>query len=257
MTRPYRWMSALLLFLSGWMLLSMQSAKADALPVVSQAQSDCVVLLHGLRRSAWAMSRIEDSLTEAGYQVYNQDYPSTSAPVESLARQEIAQALDWCRQQDVARVHFVTHSMGGILVRSYLQEHSIPELGRVVMLAPPNHGSEVVDRMQDWWLFRKLTGPAGQQLGTGPEGIAARLRPVAGEIGVIAGTRTVDPWLSWIIPGEDDGKVSLPSTRLKEMRDYLEVPASHAFIMRKRAVIKQVLTFLQHGYFASLEVGSA
>ncbi len=257
MTHPYRWMSALLLVLSGWMLLSMQPAKAEMLPALTGGQSDCVVVLHGLRRSAWAMSRIEDTLTEAGYLVYNQDYPSTSAPVEALAHEEISRALGWCRAQTVEQVHFVTHSMGGILVRSYLQDETIPELGRVVMLAPPNHGSEVVDRMQDWWLFQKLTGPAGQQLGTGPEGIAASLKPVSAEIGVIAGSRTVDPWLSWMIPGNDDGKVSLPSTRLKEMRDHLVVPASHVFIMRKRAVIEQVLTFLKHGYFGKDDEGSA
>ncbi|WP_237440399.1 alpha/beta fold hydrolase [Alcanivorax sp. DP30] len=250
MTRPYRVTTLLLLVLSAWMLSSMQPARADEQPALTQEQSDCVVILHGLRRSAWAMSRIEDSLNEAGYLVYNQDYPSTSAPVQSLANQEIRQALSWCRSRTAGRVHFVTHSMGGILVRSYLQDQTIPELGRVVMLAPPNHGSEVVDRMQDWWLFQKLTGPAGQQLGTGADGIAARLEPVAAEIGVIAGTRTVDPWLSWMIPGDDDGKVSLPSTRLKEMRDYLVVPASHAFIMRKRAVIQQVLAFLEYGYFS-------
>lgn len=257
MTHPYRWMSLLLVALSAWVLLSMQPARAEVLPVATAGQSDCVIILHGLRRSAWAMSRIEDSLREAGYQVYNHDYPSTSAPVQSLAQREISQALDWCRAQTFGRVHFVTHSMGGILVRSYLQSQAIPELGRVVMLAPPNHGSEVVDRMQNWWLFQKLTGPAGQQLGTGPDGIAASLAPVAAEIGVIAGTRTVDPWLSWMIPGDDDGKVSLPSTRLKEMRDYLVVPASHAFIMRKKRVIKQVLTFLENGYFSRGPAGSA
>lgn len=256
MTHPYRWMSVLLLVLSGWLLSSLQPARADLPPELIGGQTDCVVVLHGLRRSAWAMSRIEASLSDVGYQVYNPDYPSTSAPVEVLAQQEIGTALDWCRSRGAPQIHFVTHSMGGILVRSYLQEQAIPELGRVVMLAPPNHGSEVVDRVQDWWLFQKLTGPAGQQLGTGPQGIAARLDPVVAEIGVIAGTRTVDPWLSWMIPGEDDGKVSLPSTRLDEMRDYLEVPASHAFIMRKKAVINQVLLFLQHGYFGSSEAGS-
>lgn len=256
MTHPYRWMSTLLLVLSGWLLLSMQPARAESAPVAA-GQPDCVVVLHGLRRSAWAMSRIESSLREAGYRVYNHDYPSTSAPVETLANAQISEALNWCRAEASQRVHFVTHSMGGILVRSYLQDNAIPELGRVVMLAPPNHGSEVVDRLQDWWLFQKLMGPAGQQLGTGPEGIAAQLAPVSAEIGVIAGSRTVDPWLSWIIPGEDDGKVSLPSTRLSEMRDYLVVPASHSFIMRKKAVIRQVLTFLQHGYFADPKAASA
>ena len=95
--------------------------------------------------------------------------------------------------------------MGGILVRAYLQDNQIEQLGRIVMLSPPNHGSEVVDRMQDWWLFEKLTGPAGQQLGTGADGVTASLAPIPGEIGIIMGNRTVDPWLSWMIPGRDDG----------------------------------------------------
>ena len=213
-----------------------------------------------VKRTAWCCSMgcvvqpgpchaSEDSLRGAGYQVYNRDYPSTQATVEALAASEIRQGLDWCQANARGQVHFVTHSMGGILVRAYLQDNQIEQLGRIVMLSPPNHGSEVVDRMQDWWLFEKLTGPAGQQLGTGADGVTASLAPIPGEIGIIMGNRTVDPWLSWMIPGRDDGKVSLDGARLAEMKDFIVMPASHAFIMRKKKVIQQIVTFLQQGKF--------
>lgn len=211
---------------------------------------DCVILLHGLRRSAWAMGKLEKALRDSGYTVYNKDYPSTQDTVQALAASTITAAVDFCREQAAERIHFVTHSMGGILVRNYLQDQHIEELGRIVMLAPPNRGSEIVDTIGHWALFRAMMGPAGQQLGTGSNGIAAQLGPIPGEIGIVAGDRTLDPWLSWMIPGEDDGKVSLTSAVLPEMRDFLVVPASHPTIMRKRKVIEQVETFLAHGYFA-------
>lgn len=217
---------------------------------VSGDNGECVILLHGLRRSAWAMGKLEKALLNSGYSVYNRDYPSTEDTVEALAQRTVPAGLDFCQQQRAARIHFVTHSMGGILVRNYLQDHHIDALGRIVMLAPPNGGSEIVDTIGHWGLFRTLMGPAGQQLGTGSDGIAAQLGPIPGEIGIVAGDRTLDPWLSWMIPGEDDGKVSLTSAILPEMRDFLVVPASHPTIMRKRRVIEQVETFLAHGYFA-------
>ena len=254
----FSWFSLVLsvVVASLWPVQVAQAAGVAPRQHQAEVQEDCVVLLHGLRRSAWAMSRIEDSLRGAGYQVYNRDYPSTQATVEALAASEIRQGLDWCQANARGQVHFVTHSMGGILVRAYLQDNQIEQLGRIVMLSPPNHGSEVVDRMQDWWLFEKLTGPAGQQLGTGADGVTASLAPIPGEIGIIMGNRTVDPWLSWMIPGRDDGKVSLDSARLAEMKDFIVMPASHAFIMRKKKVIQQIVTFLQQGKFQVASAGA-
>ena len=117
------------------------------------------------------------------------------------------------------------------------------------MISPPNHGSEVVDKMKDLKLFEKILGPAGQQLGTDSQSLPLNLKPINGIIGIITGTRSSDPWFSLFIEGEDDGKVSVESARLPEMTDFITVKHGHTFVMRQRKVINQILTFLQIGEF--------
>jgi pimeloyl-ACP methyl ester carboxylesterase len=212
------------------------------------AQADCVVLLHGLLRSSTSMQALGERLDDAGYLVVNVDYPSREFPIETLAPMAMEQGLAGCG--DEAPLHFVTHSMGGILVRYYLAQQVLPDLGRVVMIAPPNQGSEVVDRLGSMPGFRLMNGPAGMQLGTGPDGIAARLPAVDYTVGVIAGTRSINLLLSRFLPNPDDGKVSVASTRVAGMTDFITMPYSHPLIMQRRAVIEQVLRFLAVGQFA-------
>ena len=211
---------------------------------------DCVILLHGLGRTERSMGKLEDSLQDEGYRVWNLGYESTRHPIPELAETAIDEGLAYCAHKQASSVHFVTHSLGGILVRYYLQGHKIEDLGRIVMLAPPNKGSEVADELKRFEWFGELLGPAALALGTDAASLPAQLAPIPGEIGVIAGNATSDPWFSPMIPGEDDGKVSVARTRLAEMQDFLVVDAGHTFIMRKPAVIKQVLHFLQQGVFS-------
>ena len=117
------------------------------------------------------------------------------------------------------------------------------------MISPPNKGSEVVDRLKSFFFYQWLMGPAGQELGTSPENVPNRLKPVAADIGVIAGIRSMEPWFSVMIPGRDDGKVSVGSTQLEEMNDFLIVKSTHPFIMGNREVIDQVVFYLQNGRF--------
>jgi len=194
---------------------------------------------------------MEQKLNEEGYFVINKSYPSTKYDIETLANNIIPRSVASC--PDSSQVHFVTHSLGGILIRQYLSEHSVTNLGRVVMLAPPNKGSEITDEMKDNILYKAVNGPAGLQLGTDSSSVPNQLGPANFELGIIAGTKTVNPILSQMLPNPDDGKVSVESTKLSGMTDHIEVPYSHTFIMNKDEVIEQVIHFLENGSFIHTE----
>jgi len=206
-----------------------------------------VVLLHGLLRSAFSMAVLAHDLAKAGYRVLNVGYPSRPHDVDGLVERYVRPAIQAC---EAARpVHVVTHSLGGILIRGYLQSNRLPPGSRIVMLAPPNQGSEVADFVRDWPLYRWLMGRVGQQLGTGPEGIARQLQPIQEEVGVIAANRSLQPWFSRLFDGPNDGMVSVESTRLPEMRDFIVVPDTHTLLMFDREVREQVRHFLAEGSF--------
>jgi len=215
--------------------------------MTGQEPAACVLLLHGMFRSAYAMALLSHDLARAGYRVRNIAYPTRPYDVAELARRYVEPAVASCGTTQP--VHMVTHSLGGILVRCYLQTARLPPGSRIVMLGPPNHGSEITDRLRYWPLYRWLMGSVGQQLGTGPDGIARQLQPIDPEVGVIAGRDTLQPWFSRLIPGEDDGVVSVESARLPEMRDFIVVDSSHTLMMFDRRVRKQVRHFLATGSF--------
>ena len=213
------------------------------------AHSDCVVLLHGLARTAKSMSKMEAALQAQGLSVVNVDYPSREQPIESLSPLAVERGLAECRKGKPSQIHFVTHSLGGILVRYYLGRASIPELGRVVMLGPPNQGSEVVDKFSDVPGYAIVNGPSGFQLGTGPGSIPLTLGPVTYPVGVIAGTESVNPILSTAFSEPNDGKVSVTRAQVEGMKDFIQVKSSHPFLMRNPEAIRQTIEFLAKGMF--------
>lgn len=214
------------------------------------AGADCVILLHGLARTAMSMNKMQRALIEEGFETANIDYPSRDSSIEELAQAAVTDGLDACRSiDDIGRIHFVTHSLGGILLRQYLSIREIDELGRVVMLAPPNQGSAAVDELGEVPGFDWLNGPAGRQLGKGEDSVPLRLGPANFELGVIAGNRTIDPITSAVLQNPDDGRVSVEDTKLDGMDDFVVVEHSHAFMMRMGRPIELTIRFLKSGSF--------
>lgn len=211
---------------------------------------DCVVLLHGLMRTSTSMNTMQRELDAEGFLTANIDYPSREHTVEELAGIAVGDGLAACRaHESTDRIHFVTHSLGGILVRQYLSENEIPELGRVVMMGPPNQGSIAVDKMGDVPGFDWVNGPAGSQLGKGEESVPLMLGSADFELGVIAGNRTIDPITSAVLENPDDGRVSVADTKLDGMADFVVVEHSHAFMMRMQRTIELTIEFLRTGSF--------
>ncbi len=211
--------------------------------------NECVILLHGLGRLRQSMRRLEHHLQSLGYATINLAYPSTTKSVEMIAESHLARAVQDCEARGAGKIHFVGHSLGGIIVRQYLQQHAVSAGSRLVMLSPPNQGSALVDLLRRISPYEWITGPAGQEIGTEPGGLIHRLKPVEIEVGVIAGNRSMNLLFSIFMDGPDDGMVSVESTMLPEMRDFITVPSTHTFIVRNPLVIRQVAYFLKHGKF--------
>ena len=209
--------------------------------------NETVVLMHGLNRTHRAMSKLATSLEQEGYTVINCDYPSRTADMTTLSTNLFVSLIPQLATSNL--VHFVTHSMGGMLLRLYLETHSISNLGRVVMLAPPSKGSEIVDKLRWFAPFGWINGPSGLQLGTGPDSVPCRLKPPQFDLGIIAGDRSVNPLFSFMIPGKDDGKVSLARAKTDNMKAFLVLHVTHTFMMRNAGVIAQTKHFIKTGYF--------
>ncbi len=218
-------------------------------------KNECVVLLHGMARSSKSMNKIQDFLTANGFHTVNLNYPSTDKTIEEIADEQLPQAIQQCESFNPDAIHLVSHSLGGIIIRYSLKNHLPTTLGRVVMLSPPNRGSEVVDKLHTWLPYKWLNGPAGQQLSTAPDSVPNRLGPVNYPVGIITGNQHVffDGWLAKMIPGEDDGKVAVKRAKVAGMQDFLVIAESHPFIMNSPQVFRQTLSFLETGHFAHNE----
>ena len=214
-------------------------------------QNECVILLHGLGRTNDSLKQMQNTLVQAGYHTVNLDYPSRKKNIEQLAAEYIPMAIEQCNSYNPTRIHFVTHSLGGILVRVAMKNNRPDNLGRVVMLSPPNNGSEAVDALKDRWYFSWFNGPAGQQLSTTEDSVPNQLGPVDYPVGIITGDRHAffDSWLLKLFRGANDGKVSVESAQLEGMSDFLVVHSSHPYIMNSDYVECETVYFLQNGFF--------
>lgn len=196
------------------------------------------------------MSRLALSLERHHYIVINKDYPSTSKSIREIANDNLPAMINECLKHNPHSINFVTHSLGGIILQEYLQNHKIAKLGSIVMLGPPNHGSPIVNLLQNNWLYRVITGPAGQELATCKNSVPNQLQlQPQYQIGVIAGTFNFIPFGYYLFGEANDSAVSVSSTKTNIMKDFLTVPVSHSFIMDNNIVQWQIMNFFNDGKF--------
>ena len=212
------------------------------------ASAEAVIVIHGLGRTPPSMAILGTRLESEGFRVVRFGYPSTSEPLDVLVDQLKAE-VERCCGAETETVHFVTHSMGGVLLRAYLAQQPRPHRGRVVMLSPPSQGSEIVDAFTESPLLRSFLGPAGSSLGTDAAGIASQFPPIRFSLGIITGDRSLNPLGSWLIPGPDDGKVGVARAKLDGAADFIVLPATHTFIMNRTDVAEEAAHFLRRGRF--------
>lgn len=248
--------SRLLVSAFAWILLATASGPvtfaADSAPAThAPSQADYVVLLHGMARTERSMAPMAERIAVEGYRVFNVGYPGRKLAPDDLVAVLRSSLEECCAEAE--RLHFVTHSLGGILVRAHLAGAPDPRVGRVVMMSPPNQGTDLVDLLGETWLFETLMGPTAMQMGTGPDSLPSRLPPADFELGIIAATGSIIPFGSMLIPGEDDGIVPLCRMWLDGAADTLIVPNSHSLMMHSEDVADQVVAFLANGRFEHAE----
>jgi triacylglycerol lipase len=216
------------------------------------SEQECVILLHGLARTPSSMRILEWSLKNAGYRVINIGYPSRQATIAKLSEDVLSRAVDMCG--NTSKIHIVTHSLGGIILRQWSIKHRLLNAGRAVMLGPPNGGSELVDAFKDWPVFETIHGPAGKQLGKKSGSLISDL-PVCSDfdLGIIAGSRSINPLASAFISGPNDGKVSVSSAFSIAARDKLVLPVSHTWMTIHPKVVEQVERFIKQGSFSKVD----
>ena len=218
-------------------------------PGSANATQDGVVLLHGISRTARSFRKMQVALESSGFAALNLDYASRRKALEALA-EDIHPAVQRFTDGIDGSVHFVCHSMGGLLARVYIARYRPKRLGRVVMLGTPNSGSEIADRLKNFGAYRAFFGPAGQQLGTQRDAaIHALFPPIDYPVGIIAGNRSIYPITSAFLPKPHDGRVSVENTKLDGMADHIVVHTSHPWLVRNSIAIEQTITFFRDGGF--------
>lgn len=218
----------------------------------SDRPSEGVVFLHGISRSYRSLIKLQQAVDDAGFATRNIGYPSREKALSQLV-DDIHPAIAPFAEANDGATHFVCHSMGGLLARAYIARYRPERLGRVVMLGTPNGGSEIADKLKDWLLYRLYFGPAGQQLLTSRDAATDALLPAVDyPVGIIAGNRSLDPIASgFLLPGANDGRVTVARTKLDGMADHTVIPASHALMVRNKAAIAQTIAFLNGGRFTA------
>ncbi len=240
-----------------WGTFDQCRAKLDALKReldLPPMKKQVVIVLHGLVRSRTSMDKLAEFLNDnSDLEAVSVSYASTRGDVaeHAAALARVVENLD-----GVERIHFVAHSLGNIVIRYYLGEHAGDKadkrIGRIVMLAPPNHGAQLAERFGDNALFELISGSSGKQI-VDWDKLEPKLAVPTGEFGIIAGSAVPDAGGNPLIEGEDDLVLAVEETKLAGASDFRVAQVEHTFIMNNDDVRKWVQSFLENGYFVSAE----
>lgn len=206
-----------------------------------------VLLIHGLGRSADAFNQMQEALRQAGYDAASVNYPSTRQSISAHAAnlEHLIEALE-----EVDTISFVTHSLGGLVIRDMLSRDgawkSRLHVHRIVMIGPPNQGSHLAQKLRRVPGYQFLTGESGRELSSG---FASGLPIPEAEFGIIAGGRGNDVGFNPLLPGDDDGFVTVAETRLDGVRDHLIVNTTHGLLDDHPITIESTIRFLRTGCF--------
>jgi hypothetical protein len=215
------------------------------------SKKNIVVLLHGLGRSKSSMWLLQSRFEHAGFLVKAVGYHSLDREPEQILR-DVTKQINAFHIDSNQTVHFVGHSLGGLLIRAYLDSNTVQSLGRVVLIGSPSKGTPFVDHFHDeWWM--KLAGPTANALGTDEKSFPKTLRPPYYPIGIIAGVSNIID-NEQFIPGEDDGVVPVESTKIEGMTDFVVIETSHSMMRYNESVAQQTIEFLTHGRFIKKEI---
>ena len=207
---------------------------------------EVVVLLHGLGRNVTSMWLLASRLEDAGYYVHRVGYSSLDQKPDDILK-DISLQINQCCQKHNQSVHFVGHSLGGLMVRAYLQNNKIDRLGKVVLLGTPNKGSEMADYFSNSCLI-DLVGPTAKALGTDNNGFAQSLKLPYYPVGIIAGEMNCN-LNNPVIPGKDDGLVSIEATKVDGVTDFIIIKTGHSMMRYNSEVAEQTIEFIKYGQF--------
>lgn len=227
------------------------------LPMSAENTRGSVVLLHGHGRTRHSMRKLEQACRRAGYRSFALGYNGHGKMETILAG--LHGPITAIERDTDGPIHFITHSLGGLVARAYIAKHRPERLGRVVMLAPPNKGSELADLLSRLRLDHIVLGHSRRFLTLGRTPEHERVLGVVDyDLGIVAGTRAIAPLFSrLILPTPNDGKVSVAATRVWGMKDFAVLPVPHMLMPWEGRVIAHCLQFLERGDFGKGEPQAA
>ena len=219
--------------------------------IKEEGAEELVVLIHGIRDKPYIMWKLEQGLSKSGYSIMNLHYPSVKADMDSIV--SLVHSRLAPRLQDYQKINFVTHSLGGIVMRAYLHKHKQSNFQRLVMIAPPNKGAIMAERFEDFFIYKWIYGQTGQKLGKDSTDYWQQIPPPSIDFGIIAGGLGNDKGFNPLIPGDDDGTVGVAETKIAGAQDFIVIPGLHTSLLWQNRTLEQVLYFLEYNHFKNQE----